>query len=189
MLESSRYGEVIQLIMGREMSGQVLYRVAAYLVDGLMIDTGCSHTAEELLDFARREKIERVYLTHYHEDHIGACALLQKELEIDIYANPITISLIHTPHQLYPYQELVWGYPEAADVEPIKERKIITKNYRFEVMDTPGHSKDHTALIEPELGWCFTGDLFVSEKLKVLRPEEDIEPGFHSFYIYRQGNP
>ena len=30
------------------------------------------------------------------------------------------------------------------------------------------------ALVEPDKGWCFSGDLFVGERPKVLRPEEDV---------------
>ncbi|MCJ7806734.1 MAG: MBL fold metallo-hydrolase [Clostridia bacterium] len=160
--------------MGRAMDGQVLYWVAAYLVDGLLIDTGCRHTAEDLLDYLQHRPIREVYISHYHEDHIGGCALLQHKLNLKIWAQPCSIPLINSAPRLYPYQELVWGYPEPTEVRALPGNELQTKHYSFQVVETPGHSADHSALIEPSKGWCFSGDLFVSEKIKVLRPEEDI---------------
>jgi glyoxylase-like metal-dependent hydrolase (beta-lactamase superfamily II) len=172
MLETKQFGEVTQLIMGRAIDGNVLYRVAAYLVDGLLIDTGCRHTAEELLDYMKNQEISKVFITHYHEDHIGGAALLKRELGLDIMACPRTVEAAGHNHKLYPYQELVWGYPERVVLTPLREDKIKTENCLFKVIDTPGHSEDHVVLYEPGQGWCFSGDLFVSERIKVLRPEE-----------------
>jgi len=50
---------------------------------------------------------------------------------------------------------------------------IKTKNYEFEVIETPGHSVGHIALVERSRGWCFSGDIFSRENLKVTRPGED----------------
>jgi hypothetical protein len=45
MLEEKKLGASTQIMMGREIDGTVYYWTAAYLVDGLLIDTGCSYTA------------------------------------------------------------------------------------------------------------------------------------------------
>ena len=89
-------------------------------------------------------------------------------------AQPLTIEMAGEAPSLYPYQELVWGYPETADIEPLSANALKTANHTFQVINTPGHCPDHTVLIEPDYGWCFSGDLFVSEKIKVLRPEENV---------------
>lgn len=180
MIETKKNGPVTQIKMGRDVDGQVLYRVAAYLVDGLLIDTGCRHTAEELYTFLQDQEINQVYITHYHKDHIGGAALLQQKLGVKIRAHPRTVPLAKIKPELYPYQELVWGYPDPVSIQALRENKIETENYKFEVVETPGHSEDHTVLFEPEQGWCFSGDLFVSEKIKVLRPEEKMEEIMHS---------
>ncbi len=174
MLETEEYGPVTQIKMGREMDGRVLYRVAAYLVDGLLIDTGCRHTAEELLNCLKNKDVSKVFITHYHEDHIGGAALLQQELGLNVWAPPQSIPLIEKTHKLFPYQELVWGYPDPFEALPVAENELRTDHYRFEMVEAPGHSEDHVVLIEPSNGWCFSGDLFVSEKIKVIRPEEEI---------------
>jgi glyoxylase-like metal-dependent hydrolase (beta-lactamase superfamily II) len=66
MIEVNHIEEVIQIKMGREVGGQVLYRVAAYLVDGLLIDTGCKHTAEELVRFLEGQNLKFAVNTHFN---------------------------------------------------------------------------------------------------------------------------
>lgn len=174
MIEISEFGAVTRFKMGRELDGRVLYWVSAYLVDGLLIDTGCRHTAEELASALHERQVREIIFTHYHEDHIGGGKLLQERLSIKIQAHPRTIPLVNRAPALYPYQELVWGYPELPVIHPLSGEIFRTRQYEFQVMETPGHSADHVVLIEPNQGWCFSGDLFVSEKIKVLRPEEDV---------------
>lgn len=173
MLKVDRHGEVAQMMMGREMDGAVLYWTAAYLVDGLLIDSGCAYTASELCRFLEGEKVELVVNSHHHEDHVGANAQLQQR-NLPIYAHPLALPLINSRLPLREYQEMVWGYPEPGAVLPLPA-ELKTGRYTFEVIETPGHSADHISLLEPEKGWCFTGDLFVSEDLKMLRSDEDID--------------
>lgn len=40
--------------------------------------------------------------------------------------------------------------------------RLYTDRYRFAVLHTPGHSNDHICLLEPDEGWLFSGDLFLS---------------------------
>lgn len=174
MLKVNRLGEVVQLMLGREMGGTVLYWTAAYLVDGLLIDTGCAYTARELVQFLENEEVRVVVNTHHHEDHVGANALLQERFGLEIYAHPLAIPLINSRLPLREYQEMVWGYPKPMEVKPVPEA-IKTQRHIFEIIETPGHSPDHIVLFERDEGWCFSGDLFVSEGLKTLRADEDID--------------
>jgi len=174
MIKTKQFGDVLQINMGREKDGQVLYWVSAYLVDGLLIDTGCAHTAYELVDFLKDFNVHTAVNTHYHEDHIGANSLLQKTLGIDIFAHKDSVPLINKVPELYPYQEMVWGYPEPSKVNCMPE-SIETDRFHFDVVNTPGHCRGHIALIEPENSWCFTGDLFVDERPKVIRSDEDVQ--------------
>ncbi len=174
MIEIQKLEEITQIRMSREIGGNPVYWVAAYLVDGLLVDTGCSYTAGELVSYLEKHPPKRVVNTHYHEDHIGANRLIQERFGIDIYAPPESVPLIGRPATLFPYQELVWGYPEPSEVQPISP-VIRTERFSFEVIETPGHSADHVALVEHSKGWCFSGDLFAGEAVKVIRPEEDME--------------
>lgn len=173
MIEIKEIEEVMQIKMGRVLEGRVLYWVAAYLVDGLLIDTGCRHTSEEFIKILEGRHIKCAVNTHYHEDHVGANCLLKQKFGIDIFAHKDSVPLINQIPKLYPYQEMVWGYPEPSEVACLSG-KVKTDHFHFDVVDTPGHCKGHVALVEPDKGWCFSGDLFVGERPKVLRPEEDV---------------
>jgi len=173
LLKTQVYEGVTQIMMGREVEGTVYYWTSAYLVEGLLVDSGCSYTAEELVGFSRRRRVDRLVNTHHHEDHVGGNALIKRELGVGGLAHAKAIPLIKSRLPLHSYQELVWGYPEPSQARPVPEI-IETKSCCFQVLDTPGHSPDHLALFEPERGWCFCGDLFVSEDQKTLRADEDI---------------
>ena len=173
MIETDRFEEVTRIKMSREIGGKPLYWVAAYLVDGLLVDTGCAHTASEFVEHLENEVVTVAVNTHYHEDHIGANRLIMKKLGVDIFAPERSIPLIDGVPKLYPYQETVWGYPEPTRVKPLGS-SISTERFTFDIVETPGHSPDHVALLEKNKGWCFTGDLFITERPKVVRPEEDI---------------
>lgn len=173
VIEVSDFEGVVRIRMGRDVDGHVLYWVAAYLIDGLLIDTGCRHTAEELAGFLEGEKLKAVVNTHYHEDHVGANRVLRERFGVPIWASRESAPLINRVAGLYPYQEMVWGSPEPSHVACLPEA-VETDRFRFDVVETPGHCVGHVALVERGRGWCFSGDLFVSRRPKVIRPEEDV---------------
>ena len=173
MIEIDLFGDVTRIKMGREYEGRVLYWTAAYLVDGLLIDTGCPHTAEELAKFLAGQNLRLAANTHHHEDHVGANHLLQQRFRVPIMASRESVPLIGQSLELHPYQEVVWGRPVPTVVNVLPDN-LATQNHRFDVIGTPGHSADHVSLVEMNKGWCFTGDLFISREPKAMRPEEDV---------------
>jgi glyoxylase-like metal-dependent hydrolase (beta-lactamase superfamily II) len=173
MIEIHEFEQVTQIKMSRKLNGRALYWVAAYLVDGLLIDTGCSFTSGELVTWLRDKNVRQVVNTHFHEDHIGGNKDIMNALRVPVYAHPDSIPLIAARPSLYPYQEIVWGYPEPTEALPLPDT-ITTDSFTFKVIDTPGHSKGHIALWEKSRGWCFSADLFSRETIKFIRPEENI---------------
>ena len=172
MLEIIEFEEVTQIKMSLEVEGRPLYWVAAYLVDGLLIDTGCAHTAEELVAFLEGVPLDLVVNTHYHEDHVGANGIIARRFGVPILAHPDSVPRINMVPELNPYQEYVWGYPEASKVSPLGGT-VETASFRFEVVETGGHCPGHVVLFEREKGWCFSGDIFITERPKVIRADED----------------
>ncbi|MFQ6116389.1 MAG: MBL fold metallo-hydrolase [bacterium] len=167
-------GPVTQFKMARRVFGFDLYYTAAYFVDGLLIDTGFQHVANDFFRRLREKNVQQIVHTHAHEDHVGANYLFQKHLGIKAKAHPAAIKLIfQPPKKLRLYREVIWGIPIAAESEPI-ENEISTENYIFKVVSLPGHSEDHIGLYEPSEGWLFGGDLFLGVKVKVLRYDEQI---------------
>lgn len=173
MLEAEEFEEVTCIKMSREVDGKPVYWVASYLVDGLLIDTGCRHTADELVDYLHGKDVKIAVNTHFHEDHVGADLLIQEELGVEIFAHADSVPLINQVPELYPYQEFVWGYPEPSRVSELGD-SIETPGFHFEVLETEGHSAGHVVLLEPDKGWCFSGDIYITEKPKVIRADEDV---------------
>jgi glyoxylase-like metal-dependent hydrolase (beta-lactamase superfamily II) len=173
VLVASEFEEVTMIKMAREVESGPPYWCAAFLVDGLLVDTGCAHTAAELVAFLEDRRVDLIVNTHYHEDHVGANQRIQEERHIPIYAHPDALPLIGSVPTLLPYRELIWGTPEASAGLVIPD-VIQTEHFRFRVLDTPGHCRGHISLIEPDRGWAFSGDAYVTGTPKGARPEEDV---------------
>ena len=173
MLATTEYGQVTQIKLCRYPNFAPGTCVSAYLVDSLLIDSGPAHTAEELTEFLKDRGVKVVVNTHHHEDHIAANALLKERYGVEILAHPLAVSKINQPAKLYPYQEEVWGYPIPSQVKGIGDT-VTTNHFRFEVISTPGHDRDHICLFERKHGWLFTGDLFAGTHPNAVRPQDDI---------------
>ncbi|MDR0311866.1 MAG: ribonuclease J, partial [Acidobacteriota bacterium] len=70
--------------------------------DIIVVDAGLMFPREDLLgvDFVipdfqylleNREKVRAIFLTHGHEDHVGALPYLLKDLAVPVYATPLTL--------------------------------------------------------------------------------------------------
>jgi len=179
MIKKSLFEEVTRFDSSRTIFGRGRYWTTAYLVDGLLVDTGCAFSAEELVQTLRGESLRGIFNTHSHEDHIGANGILQQEYpNLAIVAHPLALPVMKNPRgtqPLQPYRRIMWGWPEPSIGQPVEDGQLIeTEHYQFQVLYTPGHSPDHCCLYEPDRGWLFTGDLFVGGQDRALRIDYDI---------------
>lgn len=181
-------GVVTQIKMSGEIGGMPIYWVSAFLVDDLLVDTGCDHTKNELADILSEFKVGKVVNTHHHEDHTGGNHLLQSTRNVPIFAHPLAIPLLGVEPKLDPYQEFAWGRPKPSVASSIGD-SIETENHEFEVVYVPGHSRDHIALVETNERWVFVGDAFVTVKPVAARMEEDQWRVISSLKRIREFNP
>jgi ribonuclease J len=79
--------------------------VMEYGDDMIIIDAGLMFPTEDMLgvdfvipDFTyvleNRDKVRGIFLTHGHEDHVGALPFLLKEIKVPVYGTPLTIGLV-----------------------------------------------------------------------------------------------
>lgn len=174
MLRATQVGDVTEIKMGRSLDGRTaLYWVAGYLIDGILIDTGCDYTKEELTEFVTGKQVSMIVNTHYHEDHVGGNALLRERFGLRAFAHPETIPLMSEKYDLYPYEREIWGYPTPSAADPIASA-VNNGGVSLRVIETPGHCKGHISLFEETRGILFSGDIWVGERPKTARTEENV---------------
>ncbi len=167
-------GPVNSIRMVSRFAGLPLFKVYAFFVDGLLIDTGFTHGRDRFLKLLDTLHPEIIVNTHHHEDHTGNNFWMTKKYGLLPLAHSKTSSYLQAPSQwIRFYRRVVWGTPEPSETAPV-DSEIRTRKFRFSVVHTPGHTDDHICLYEPNEGWLFSGDLFIGRHLRYLREDEDI---------------
>lgn len=172
MLQATTHGDITRILMAHTIRGRRLYEVSAYLIDGLLVDTGCPATAEELASWCLGQRIERAVNTHHHEDHCGGNALLASTFGLPLAASAKTAAILADFYRLPLYRRMVWGQPANSRADVLGD-ELVTDRLRFRVIPTPGHAPDHVCLFEPDRGLLLSGDLFISRHVHYLRAAED----------------
>ena len=168
-----QFADIVSYEAGFGPFGAPLMTVHMYLVGSLLIDTGQRNMRKTIIDALAGEKINRILLTHHHEDHSGNAAALSAVHQVDVMGHPLAAEKMKQAYRILPYQRLVWGKAEPVSVLPLTET-IEDGAYRLLPIHTPGHSKDHTVFLEQHRGWLFSGDLYLGDRIKYFRADEII---------------
>ena len=142
------------------------YDVSAYIVRGMMVDTGFRHVAGDL-DRALAELQPRgIIVTHWHEDHAGNAPSLASRFPM--WMSPYTEAKLRERQQVKLYRHFTWGRPkrlEASatplDIGPLR------------AIATPGHSPDHHAVFDDETRTLISGDLWLGVKVRIMGYDEN----------------
>jgi glyoxylase-like metal-dependent hydrolase (beta-lactamase superfamily II) len=168
------HGPLTRLRMAPTFLGRPVREVSAYAFADLLIDTGPPATASQLVAWCRGEPVRRVLLTHHHEDHIGGAAALIGELGLPVLGPAGAVPIFAEGLRMPMYRRLVWGgVPRTFRANPLGET-VEGEGYRLRVIPTPGHAFSHVCFFEEGRHWLFSGDLFVHERVKLLRRIENV---------------
>jgi len=131
-----------------------------YLVNGgaelALVDTGLGLDGDfdKILDNIRDDgldpkNIRKLILTHYHCDHIGAAAEIQKRLDVEVIASKLAASVIRNADEKATALDVAraaGGYPEdyrlppcPVDRELVEGDVVQVGSLALQTWETPGH--------------------------------------------------
>jgi glyoxylase-like metal-dependent hydrolase (beta-lactamase superfamily II) len=166
-LALERFGDVQRLRMtsvGSRLSG---LDVSAYVVRGVMIDTGFHRARAAIGEAVSSLGVHGVILTHWHEDHAGNVVRLAR-CGMPILARPDTEAILRQRPHIQLYRRVIWGHPPA-----LTGAMAPFASPGFECVHTPGHSDDHQVVWDAETGTLFSGDLWLGVRARVFHSSED----------------
>ena len=173
MLIKKNYKDLIEFKAAQTLFGWPIYTTHFYYFDGILIDTGPTHTADEVVKAVQSLPINKVIITHRHEDHTGNCALIKEYFNVPVYAHQETIKVLENPPDIEIYRKIMWGNMLPTSALPVED--IIKSNkYELQAIHTAGHSRDHMCYFEPENRFLFAGDFYLGENLNGFMVGENI---------------
>ncbi len=151
-----------------------------YRLGRSVIDTGPPNQWPTIRQFLRERAVEQVMITHHHEDHSGNGAQLQRQMHAAVYGPARGVDLMQRGFPLRPYQHVIWGAPERFLPRRVPSQIDLGDGLSLRPVATPGHSPDMTCYLEPERGWLFTGDLYIANKPRFMRADENVHDEIRS---------
>lgn len=105
-------------------------------------------------------RVEAVYLTHLHVDHVGGAAPMARLTGAPVLMHADEAEAVESGDATLTGGALFGATQEACPVRRVKEGDIVELGaLRFEVLLVPGHSPAHTALWEAESRTLLSGDV------------------------------
>jgi glyoxylase-like metal-dependent hydrolase (beta-lactamase superfamily II) len=154
-------------LRARSWQGQLAgYEVSAYVMRGVMVDTGPPHARAAMLRAVRELAPRGVVITHCHEDHAGNAAELAAT-GVPLLMDAACERSLRDPERIGIYRRLVWGSP----------RPLATPLRAFDpaplsVLPLPGHTDEHLVVWDAERRILAGGDLFLGVKVRVAHHGE-----------------
>lgn len=173
VFERHAFGSIQGFKLGWSPVGPPLMTVFCYRLGDLLIDTGQAHMEAAVLTIAADYPIRRIFLTHHHEDHGGNAAALKRTCGTRVFGHPLTKTKLADPFRILLYQKYVWGKSTPLRIETLPA-VIETDLGPMVPVHTPGHSKDHTVFFLKDAGVLFSGDLYLADRIKYFRADEDV---------------
>jgi glyoxylase-like metal-dependent hydrolase (beta-lactamase superfamily II) len=166
MIDVSRFDDVQRIRMWTRRSMAVGYDVSAYLIRGVLVDTGFRHVATELESALAALKPRGVIVTHWHEDHAGNAPTLAERFPM--WMADSTEAKLRERQQVKFYRHFTWGRPKAM--------RVALRGFDaapLQVIATPGHSSDHHVVFDPESRSLFSGDLWLGVRVRIVGATEN----------------
>lgn len=167
MLRIEVHGDVTRICMSTRAGRSLGYTASAYLVRGVLVDTGFPAVARQMAALLRSERPAGALITHWHEDHAGNVGLLAAT-GVPLALSDATLARLRDMPDIGWYRRVVWG-----TVSPFRARFQRFEPDTLRLVPTPGHSDDHHVVWDAERETLFSGDLFLGVKVRLAHPGEN----------------
>ena len=147
--------------------------VFVYRLGNTLIDCGPPNQCKVLATWLNGRQPEQLLLTHHHEDHSGNAVYLKERHGLRVLAPAASLTFLSNGFPIQLYRKIVWGVPARLTAEPVPETIELPEGFTLRPIPAPGHAPDMTCYLEPNRGWLFTGDLYISDRPQYLRKEEN----------------
>jgi endoribonuclease LACTB2 len=158
--------DVVRLRLRSWQGVLVGYEVSAYVVRGVLIDTGFSRVRRELLSALDTIAPRGAVVTHWHEDHAGNAPTLAAR-GLPMHMHPQCERRLRARPSIRAYRHVVWGATPRLEspVTPFDPAPL-------EILSLPGHTGDHLVAWDAERRVLVSGDLFLGVKVRVAHESE-----------------
>jgi glyoxylase-like metal-dependent hydrolase (beta-lactamase superfamily II) len=152
--------------------------VNAYLLGGVLVDTGLKSSAKKILGALKGHAVTAVALTHAHPDHGGSARRISEELGVPLWTGAADREAMETGVTakkptwdrpgLGKVADLLGSFPGAPVARDLREGDQLSAG--FTVIDTPGHSPGHVSFWRESDRVLVCGDVFLNMHLITTVP-------------------
>jgi hydroxyacylglutathione hydrolase len=122
----------------------------------VLIDPGEEGARLVRLVAERQLRLEAIWLTHAHVDHVGGIAAIKRAHDVPIHLHPLDRPIYDRTEELGRMFGLRVEQPPPPEVELSEDQELSLGALRFSVMHAPGHAPGHVVLHGH--GVAFVGD-------------------------------
>ena len=154
--------------------------LSVYRLGSTLIDTGSLPVSEPLLSLLGSQKIDRIILTHQHEDHIGGLpALLKKFPAVKIFAPEKLVDIIHKGFTVPRYRRAYWGGLQIFDGEIIaynEDSFFQQDQFLLKAIALPGHTPYQIGFLveHKDVMYVLSADLYIAARLPAAWMETSV---------------
>jgi len=167
-LRIERYDDGVVRLRMQSVAGRATgYDVSAYLVRGILVDTGFHRARGEMTRALEDLQVRGAIVTHWHEDHAGNVETIASR-GIPLLIRDDTADILRRRPPVRLYRRAVWGHPP-----PLRTAVTPLDPGPLEVIHTPGHSADHQVVWDATTDTVFSGDLWLGVRARVMHESEN----------------
>ena len=151
-----------------------------YRIGNTVVDAGPSREWQLVKTFLQERKVNQALITHYHEDHSGNCGHINDAFNAKVMCHENSYRRLEHGFALQWIRKRTFGHSSRVKPDAFPDSVPSGNGSQLRPVHLPGHSDDMTCFHEPQRGWLFLGDLYVSSQIKFMMAEESVTEHINS---------